>query len=138
MINIRCALFFYPHSLIHIDYDGLSRLIKNMNYFKIDVNYGTYKPAFDLIQRFPQIQYLSVKMISQAYANGYQWADLLSQMPNLIKLDFNIHLDSYKSDQELKTFQTKFWFERQWLIQCKKSHLNSLECKFIHRCIKVR
>jgi len=137
-INIRCALFFYPHSLTHIDYDGLSRLISNMNYFKINIHFGTYIPVFDLIQRFPQIQYLSVKTISQAYANGYQWAELLAQMPNIIKLDLNIDLDSYKSDQELQTFQTKFWLERQWFVQCKKPHLNSSECKIIHRSIQIR
>jgi hypothetical protein len=137
-INIRCALFFYPHALTYIDYDGLSRLITKMNYFKIDVICGTSSPAFDLIRRFPQIEYLSVKTVSKAYANGYQWADLLAQMPNLIKLDLNIQLDSSKSDQELETFQTKFWFERQWFVQCRKTHLNSLECKLIYRSIQVR
>jgi hypothetical protein len=136
-INIRCALFFYPQSLTHLDYDGLSRLITNMNYFKIDIIFGTYTIAFDLIRRFPQIQYLSVKTISQAYANGYQWAELLAQMPNLIKLDLNIHLDSDKTDQEFQTFQTKFWLERKWFVQCRKTHLNSSECKIIHRSIKV-
>jgi hypothetical protein len=137
-INIRCALFFYPQSLTHINYDGLSRLISNMNYFKIDIYFGTYITVFDLIQRFPQIQYLSVKTNSQAYVNGNQWAELLAQMPNIIKLDLNIDLDSYKSDEELQTFQTKFWLERQWLIQCRKNPLNSLECKFLYRSIKVR
>ncbi len=137
-LNIRCALFFYPHALTHIDCDGLSRLISNMTYFKIDITVGIYTPAFDLIRRFPHIHHLSVRSVAKAYANGYQWAELLAQMPNLVKLDLNIHLDSYQSDQELQTFQTKFWFERQWIVQSVKKHMNSSECKIIHRSIQVR
>ncbi len=132
-INLRCALFFYPDSLRHLDYDGLSCLISNMNYLKIDVICGTCTPAFDLIRRFPQIEYLAVQTISQAYANGYQWADLLIQLPNLIKLDLKIHLDSLNSNEEFETFQTKFWFERQWFVQYRKNHFNSSQCQFIHR-----
>jgi hypothetical protein len=137
-INVHCALFFYPDSLRHLDYDGLSRLISKINYMKINVMCGTFTPAFDLIRRFPQIEYLSVQTISQAYANGYQWADLLTQMPNLIKVDLKIHVDTLNLNEEFETFQTKFWLERQWFIQCRKNHLNSSKCQFIHRCIKVR
>ena len=137
-LNIRCALFFYPHSLTHPDYDGLSRLISNMNYLKIDIIVGTFTETFDLIRRFPQIHHLSVRSVSYAYANGYQWAELLAQMPNLVKLDLDIHLDSNKFDQELKTFQTKFWFERQWIVQCTQKHTNSSECKITHRSSKIR
>jgi hypothetical protein len=136
-LNIRCSLFFYPHSLTYLPCDELSRLITNMNYFKIDIHFGTFTPAFDLIRRFPQISYLSVKTISQAYANGYQWAELLAQMPNITQLDFDIHLDSHKVDQELQTFQTKFWFERQWIVQYIKKKSNSSEYKIIHRNNKI-
>lgn len=137
-INIRCGLFFYRDSLKYLDYDGLSHLISDINYLKINVTYGTYITAFDIIQRFPQIHYLSVKTISHAYANGYQWADLLAQMPNILKIDLNIYLDSDETDQEFQTFQTKFWLERQWLIQYRKNHLNSSQYQIIHRSIKIR
>ena len=134
-INIRCALFFYPDCLTHLNYDGLSRLITNMNSFKIDMICGTYKPAFDLIQLFPKIEYLSIKTNSQAYANGYQWAELLAQLSNLIKIDLNIELDSEKFDQEYPTFQTKFWFEQKWFVHYRKT---PWKCQLIHRSIKVR
>ena len=137
-INIRCALFFYPDCLTHLDYDGLSQLIPNMNYFKIDILLGTFTPAFDLIRRFKQINHLSVKTTSQAYANGYQWAELLAQMPNIIKLDLNIDLDSSKSHQELQTFQTPFWFEHQWIVQCITKSSNFSECQIIHRDKQIR
>ncbi|CAF0944974.1 unnamed protein product [Adineta steineri] len=137
-LNIRCALFFYPHSLTYIDCDGLSRLVSNMNYLKIDITVGTYSPAFDLIRRFPQIQHLSVRTISKAYADGHQWAELLAQMSNINKLDLNIYLDTYNSNQELQTFQTKFWLERQWNVECSKKHKNSSECKITYRSNQVR
>jgi hypothetical protein len=137
-LNIRCALFFYPHSLTHLECDSLSGLVSNMTYLKIDILLGTSIPAFNLIQRFPQINHLSIKTISQAYANGYQWAELLAQMPNIIKLDLHIHLDASKSDQELPTFQTKFWLQRQWIVQCIKKHPNLSECQIIHRDTKIR
>ncbi|CAF3620319.1 unnamed protein product [Rotaria sordida] len=134
-INIRCALYFYVHALACLDCNGLSNLISNMTYFKIDVTIGTFQSMFELIRRFSKIHHLSVKTTLQAYANGHQWAELLAQMPNIIKLDLDIHLDSYKSDQELQAFQTKFWFARQWIVQCIKSQSNCSECKIIHRSI---
>jgi hypothetical protein len=137
-INLRCALFFYPDSLRHLDYDGLSRLISKMNYLKVDLMCGTFTPAFDLIQRFPQIEYLSVQTRTPAYANGYQWADLFIKMPKLTKVNLKIHCDSVNSNEELETFKTKFWFERQWFVQCRNNYLNSSQCQFILRSIHVR
>ena len=133
-INIRCSLFFYPDSLTHLDYDGLSQLISSMNLLKIDVMCGTIAPIFDLIRRFPPIQYLSVRTVAQAFADGYQWADVLSQLPNLINLDLKLYLDSSQSSEALQTFQTKFWSERQWFFHCQKRHF---QCQLITRNLTV-
>lgn len=129
-INLRCSLFFYPDSLTHLDYDGLSQLISPMDLLKIDVMCGTIAPIFDLIRRFPRIQYLSVRTVAQAFADGYQWADVLSQLPNLINLDLKLNLDSSQSSEVLQTFQTKFWSERQWFFHCQKHHF---QCQLITR-----
>lgn len=137
-INIRCALFFYPQSLKYIDYHGLSCLTSDMNYLKLNLYFGTYRTVFDLIQYFPKIQYLSVKTNSQTYANGYHWADLLAQMSNLTQINFNIYLDSEKSDQEFDTFQTKFWLDKQWMIKYERKLVNSFPCQIIHRSIQIR
>ncbi|UJR35664.1 hypothetical protein I4U23_028414 [Adineta vaga] len=138
-LNIHCVLYFYPQALIPIKYDGLSRLISNFIYFKIDVLVGPCKAAFDLIQRFPQVRHLCVRTVSKAYANGEQWADLLIQIPNLHTLDLDIALDSDNFNLELQTFQSKFWLERQWFVQCLKIHMNnSSQYKIRHRDNQVR
>lgn len=134
-INLRCSLFFYPDSLTNLDCEGLSQLIPNMDHLKIEVMCGTIEPIFDLIRRFPRIQYLSVWTVAQAYADGYQWTDLLSQFPNLINLHLRLNLDSSRSVDELKTFQTKFWSERQWFSHCQKSHCR---CQIITGNVTVR
>lgn len=130
-INLRCSLFFYPESLTHLDYDGLSQMISNMNLLKIDVLCGTMTPIFALIRCFSRIEYLSVRTISHAYANGYEWADVLSQLPNLINVTLRIDLDSSKSNDELQTFQTKFWSDRQWLIHCRKTSVHNSKYQYL-------
>lgn len=132
-INICGTLFYLPQLSKHIDFHNLTNLISNMTYFKINLICGTHELAFDVIQRFSMINHLSVKTNLKAYANGHQWAELLAQMSNIIKLDLDIDLDSYNSDQELQTFQTKFWSERQWIVQCAKSHpSHSAKYKIVH------
>ena len=134
-INLRCSLFFYPESLTHLDYDGLSQIISHLNLLKIDVMCGTIAPIFDVIRRFPRIESLSVRTSSQAYANGYQWADVLSHFPMLINLDLRMDVDSSKSQEEFDTFQTKFWSERQWFMHCRKTPFS---CRFTTRNLSVR
>lgn len=122
-INVHCNLFFHQDILSRINWDGPSNLVSDMTYLKVNIQFGSYVQLFNLIRYFPKIHHLSVKTTSEAYANGSQWSELLAQMPNINKLDFKINLDSYESDQELKTFQTKFWLEQQWIVQCVKNAL---------------
>ena len=131
-INIRCAIFFYPDILKHLNYDGLSRLITKMNYLKWNILCGHFQSTFDLIQCFPQIEYLSVKTIGQAYANGEQWSNLLVHLPNLSQLNLCIDFHEENFQDEYETFQTKFWFERKWFVYFRKQ---SCKYQFIHRQI---
>lgn len=134
-INIRCAIFFYPDILKHINYDGLTRLVTEMNYLKLNILCGSFQSTFDLIQCFPQIEYLSIKTIAQAYANGQQWSDLLVQLPNLNQLNFCIDFNGDQFEDEYQTFQTKFWIDRKWFVCFRKQ---SCKYQFIHRSIQVR
>ena len=137
-VTIRCAPFFYPDVLRHLPYDVLARLVPQMNYCRLDIATGPATAVFDLIRCFPQISHLSVSTVWQAYANGCQWAELLAQMPSLVDLDLDLQLDPSSSERELQTFQTKFWFDRRWLIQYRKSISPSVPCRFVHRTSSSR
>lgn len=132
-VTIRCALFFYPDVLRNFQYEALARLVPQMNYCRLDMAVGPATAVLDLIGRFPHITHLSVRTVWQAYANGHQWAELLAQMPSLVDLDLDIQLDPSRADQELQTFQSKFWSDRRWLVQYRKSMYPSVPCRFVHR-----
>ena len=137
-LTIRCAFFFFSQALVHLPCEALSRLVPNMTYFGIDMRLGTFTAAFDLIRRFSPADHLSIKTALPAYANGHHWADLFSQMPKLVDLDLDIHVDSARFDQELETFQTEFWFERQWIVQSERSKIGASSRRLTRRSVSFR
>ena len=137
-ITVRCALFFYPDALRSFQYEALAGLVPQMNYCRLNMAVGPATAALDLIGRFPQITHLSARTVWQAYANGHQWAELLARMPSIVDLDLDIQLDQSSADQELQTFQSKFWSDRPSIVQYRKSMYPCVPCRFVYRTTLFR
>lgn len=129
-LKTRCALFFYPQAISNLPVPGLIHLVPHATYCHINLILRPYTMVFDLVRCFPQISHLSIRTSLEAYANGYQWKELLSQLPNIIDLDLDIHQHTSHSDHELLSFQTKFWFERNWIVQSRANRSASDRCIF--------
>jgi hypothetical protein len=98
-----------------------SSLISFKTYF-----YGDTNSMIDLLQRLPNLSYLSLE-ISDIRMDGNDWANLLiNHLPKLKKFHLKMNLNFLSADNNMQTsmdqlvdsFRTSFWLEQhQWYVR---------------------